>query len=263
MEEEKNIFYNQIVGYDKINNGKNVKITYLNNDKDYFTDIVPAETFDFDLAEKWTKGNIKSFSDTICMYLLLGFGSACFGWFVNTTPSGLVGKIFCYTIETLYAAFFALAVKSIPSTVVQKRNAWGFMFKKFKSEKMLKKFRKIQKLNEKVKLIDDESMICPVDIPVSCEEMFKNYSLKDLNDIYKNLKRSYKDNKEEIEFKEIFVKPEVEVLELPEEKEEVKEEEKESEENNHILDDIYSVMDKYKYTPDEKQKIITYLMDKK
>ena len=94
------------------------------------------------------------------------------------------------------------------------------MFKKFKSEKMLKKFRRIQKLNEKVKLIDDESMICPVDIPVSCEEMFKNYSLKDLNDIYKNLKRSYKDNKEEIEFKEIFVKPEVEVLELPEEKEE-------------------------------------------
>ncbi len=258
MEEEKKIYYNQIVGYDKINNGKNIKITYLNKDKEYFTDIVPAESFDFDLAEKWTEGNFKSFFDTIRMYSLLGFGSVAFAWFVNTTTSALFEKIIYYTIETLFAAFFALAIKSIPSNVVQIKNAWGFMFKKIKSERMLKKFRKIQKLNEKVKLIDDESMICPVDIPVSCEEMFMNYSLNDLKDIHKNLKRSYKDNKEEIEFKEIFVKPEVEVLELPEEKEE----EKESEENNHILDDIYSIMDKYNYTPDEKQKIITYLMDK-
>ncbi len=254
------IRYEEVIGYEPVKNPDSVKLIYFDpkiykDNNGYNFHVVWKRDVDFQKLDESIKENRKKINKDIFIYLLplsliiITFFYMIIGKVLNLLDTSNLYDIILY----LFAIADGITSAALRDEIVGKRKS---LLTKRKLKFMDKHRDEINKMYEDVSLLGYSTDMFNTynnrTYPLSKEHFLNGERLLNLFVLNKRLKKLTKKNKDEIEhqkellskFKKVEkTKEEVEVLELPKEKEEIKEEK--------ILDELNAILDQYNVSPSD------------
>ncbi len=254
------IRYEEVIGYEPVKNPDSVKLIYFDpkiykDNNGYNFHVVWKRDVDFQKLDESIKENRKKINKDSFIYLLplsliiITFFYMIIGKVLNLLDTSNLYDIILY----LFAIADGITSAALRDEIVGKRKS---LLTKRKLKFMDKHRDEINKMYEDVSLLGYSTDMFNTynnrTYPLSKEHFLNGERLLNLFVLNKRLKKLTKKNKDEIEHQKELLskfkkvenpKEEVEVLELPKEKEEIKEEK--------ILDELNAILDQYNVSPSD------------